>query len=304
MKRTIILRITRIVISITLIIMGFLVFSSMCPNTDARTERTIGYRDSEYKSSELWYIGNSNMKSGIIPDIVYNQTGLIGYNSGEAYMSMQRLLNVTKDFYNYQNPKLIIFETDVLIDCVDDSQDDNLHFYDGPIQRFYHNHDFWRKSIQTKRIKSHHGYNMKQSTMDAANKADYKDKNVQIEFCDKNKALLDQFLSIANEHETKVLFVSLPATKHGNKKSQDGIKEYLSQNDEVLIDFSDFDRAGLDRRTCMADNNHINFKAAYKVSKYIGNYIKDNYEISTNCEHQQFDNEVKKFNNKYCKNLK
>jgi len=304
MRRKIILRITRIVVSIALIVIGFLCFASMCPSCDARTERTIGYRDSEYENSELWYIGNSNMKAGLIPDTLYDETGLVGYNSGEAYMSMQRLLNVTKDLYNYQKPKLVVFETDVLIDTVEDSEDDNLTFYDNMLERFYYNHDFWRKSAQTKRIKEHHGYNMKKSSMDAEKKGDFKNKNKQIELSDKNKELLCEFLSIAEENQSKVLFISLPATKHGNKKSQDDIKSYLESKGQTLIDFSNFDKAKLDKRRSMADNNHLNFKAAYNVSKYIGSYINDNYEITANCAHQQFDNEAKKFNNKYCKNLK
>lgn len=297
MKKKISLRIIRICIALTLVVAGFLCYAAMCPSHDARTEQTIGYRNEEYKDSEIWYIGNSNMKTGVIPDVVFNETGLKGYNSGEAYASVKRVYNITKDGYKYQSPKLVVIETDMLIDPVSNSKSEELIEYKNIFDRFYYNHDFWIKKAQTDTISKRHGYKMKKSKY--SGKSDYKKKNRQTHFLEENKQIMNQMLDVIKGKGSEVLFITLPAFNHLNETVLNEITSYIKDKGEKHIDYSNFDTANLNIETTMGEVNHLNISGAYKVSLHLSNYIKKEFSIKKNGEHEKFAKESKNFIRKY-----
>lgn len=108
-----------------------------------------------------------------------------------------------------------------------------------------------------------------------------------------NKTYAKRLIDFAKEKGIQLLFVKTPDTRW-NTKQYNYIKKLAEEND---IEYLDFNRKelrkeiGLDYATDAADGVHLNLNGATKVSKYLGTYLAENYDLT---DFRESDNPVKK----------
>lgn len=74
-------------------------------------------------------------------------------------------------------------------------------------------------------------------------------------------------------------------------------REWAQENDVDLIDINVlYDDIGIDGKTDFYDSEHLNAYGANKVSRYLGDYLKENYSIepNTNADSEKWNNDYKK----------
>jgi hypothetical protein len=96
-----------------------------------------------------------------------------------------------------------------------------------------------------------------------------------------SEAALKDLLEYLQEQDVQVLFYVAPVLR-GNKylERANYIGSIIEEYGFDFVDFNDaeyFDEFGFDINTDFQDNNHTNIKGSYKFTKYLSNYLIENY---------------------------
>ena len=94
-----------------------------------------------------------------------------------------------------------------------------------------------------------------------------------------NARYVKQITDYCHSKGVKVLFVSTPSSRNWNYERHNAVQELAKQ---VGADYLDMNllELGIDWHTDTADaGDHLNFRGAKKVCKYLGKYLKDTYHL-------------------------
>ncbi len=294
---------------LALFIVGVFIFiyGSQLPSAKPKVEISIGYRLKKNRNLDVWIEGDSSARNGIIPQVLYRNTGLMSYNSGEDSNRINRAYSYTLDMLEYQKPKLIIYETDMIIYKLDETFDCSITSYDGFFERLYNNHDAWR-SASVKSVIEDKGYPIKWEKTAYKKGYSYLDTNPSFWMSDEEIAYMTEYNNYLKEQGIKLLLVTLPNPTVGNAMMQSSIKSFAESNDIDFIDFnypdelSEYDNQ-IDLTTDMCDKMHLNVYGAKKATDYISYYINNNMSISAYDDNDDYKESVENYLEKYSKYL-
>ena len=90
---------------------------------------------------------------------------------------------------------------------------------------------------------------------------------------------LDKIVQFCRDNGIEVVFFALPWD--ANYQYSDAMEKYAEENGCVFLDLcKEFEEVGLDGKTDFSDYAHLNTRGSCKVADYIGQYLKDNYELT------------------------
>ena len=221
------------------------------------------------------------------PIVIWEEQGIASYICGQPAQKIQESYIMLKNVYKTQKPKLVLLETDNFFTWNEEGKIANIKdtakewLKDAfPLLR---GHDVW-KSLFTD--KSYHedcfkGYLYRDGVTPVDNE-EYMIDNGQTrpvlpiarDYCKKIKELCD-------ENGSTLLFVSAPSKMDYNFEMHNGAAELAK---ELGVDYLDMNlvwqEIGIDWQTDTFDNgDHLNVSGAEKTSKYLGKYLKDNYDL-------------------------
>ena len=92
---------------------------------------------------------------------------------------------------------------------------------------------------------------------------------------------IDAVVSKAKELDTQLLMLSTPYRASKTRYAlQKGMEKYMEEmNYPYLSLYGETEEVGLDYSSDFYNNNHVNILGGQKVTKYVGDYISENYEI-------------------------
>lgn len=265
----------------------------------------------EYPEQSLDVIvyGSSHPWKSVDTNQMYEEYGIEAYN----YSCFWQQLNTTKlfleDSLRSQSPKLALIETYRVDDVIYDADMDGEVYYTKAISDFEGRREYLKQCFQDNKLRYLSYYvpfvafhenwmniGIKDLVIKKANNMDYHNRgyrnsaNVEKVVVDKSHLstqqelpeasvkILDDIMSICNDHNIKVIFFVAPFAEEDYCYGK-AMKRYAAENNSVYIDFFDImDEIGISEETDFADIGHLNLSGANKVTKYLSEYILDNYE--------------------------
>ncbi len=280
-------------VSLLLLTISFVI--QVCPSDDNKEKRVKGYKNEETTLDVMAY-GNSDLYSGFIPSLMYDEYGYTSYNCGRSKAGMYDVYNYLVESFNYQHPQLVMIETDILTYPSRRKKDNKA------VRRVYRNHDFWRQS-SSKEIIDMKGY------VYSSKVVPYKEEENQIEkknrILKKNFIILSEMKEFCDKNDVELLLVEMPSVTTWSQERHDDVVEYANENNIKFIDFNYLDEVGIDLSTDSRDGgNHLNINGAMKTTRYISKYISENYSITPSGKNESFEKASKILKDKMNKDKK
>ena len=103
----------------------------------------------------------------------------------------------------------------------------------------------------------------------------------QIDASEEIKEYLDKMLKLADDNDTDIVFFVAPYCVGTNEqKIMNGITSYLKDKNVTIWDFNKlYQDINFDYETDMREVSHVNNMGASKVTKWIGDFLNDNYKF-------------------------
>lgn len=255
------------------------VYSSFSRNLFAEPEDTI----------DVLALGTSNFYSGISPLEWWNQYGITGYSWGEASQRIGENYLYLKEIYKKQKPKVVFM--DVATMFWDTSDFDNLEtvakstiaqFFPVIVyHRFLGNPD--RLYNLTSPMKSlTKGYLIRPGRKSASRRKNYMKKEAETpEVPYLTEWQLKKCIDFCKEQGSEVVLLAVPAAKTWDKGKHRAV-EALSKKLGVRFLDMNMELAGkIKWKSDTPDKgSHMNYRGAEKVSRYLGDYLHENYDLT------------------------
>lgn len=249
-----------------------------------------GYISEPTNSLEIMAFGNSDLYCGFTPLYLYEQFGYTSYSCGVSRQNPRGAYNLLEDSLNYQKPKLIILETDCFYSR---NRQENSKFNNFLMKAtfIFRNHSRWKnlklkdffKLPNYKERDFQKGYVFRKG--DSNFKVGPYMGNINDEprkFSDFNAKYVNKIIDLCQKNNINILLFELPSASSWNYAKHNYLKEFSIAKDIPFIDMNTLiDEIGIKWDDDFDDmGNHLNYIGAQKATKYLGNYLKTNYELT------------------------
>jgi len=91
-----------------------------------------------------------------------------------------------------------------------------------------------------------------------------------------SKTYVDRIIKLCNDNDVKLLFIAMPTTEEGKRMEINALKSFVSNKYVEFIDFYELlDEIQFDATTDLIDSVHSSESGAIKITKYIGEWLKN-----------------------------
>lgn len=280
---------------------------------DPATPRWAEFYEQEQGTIDVLLIGASDVGRGLSPITLWEDYGITSFNLGTSNQSMAFSYYVIKEAIKYQDVKTIVLDMDCAfmkgnapegeyrklfdnvklgktkIEAIQDSEleiTDQLS-YIFPLLRF---HDRWDKLEQkdfetNQKYKAKYSYSYKGMAISNAVKP-YTDDQKYMEEKGKveeipewNLKYIDKIIKLCEEKNIELLMIEIPSASSWSKARGEAVEKLAKQYNKKFIDMNVMlEELLFDWTTDTADGgNHLNVAGAEKISKYLGNILKQEY---------------------------
>lgn len=234
-------------------------------------------------------IGNSNAYSGFSPMELWGKYGYASYVSGEPRQQMASANTLLQKYFETQQPKVVILETDEIFTGNNHLSSVALSRLEDsfPVVKYHNNWKTLRLSTLFRRPQ--HSY--VSALMGQCVSRDVRGyEGCNYMKCDGKTAeiptaariYLDKFRTLCKDHNASLLLVSIPCAKTWSYARHQAIENYASENGLTYLDLNiPSDTYSVDWKNDTSDGGtHLNASGARKVTMYLGNYLQDHYQLN------------------------
>lgn len=225
------------------------------------------------------FFGDSVVYASIIPLQIWQQHGITSYISAAPGQALGSIVNRLENVLETQRPKVIFYEASNLFVF-----STRVDYIVNQIQKklpFFRYHNRWKPAVQKSTydldtILNGKGYHFSQESKPAITD-DYKKQTTKVEETSgENINLFVQMVNIAKEHNIKLVLYSTPSVKNWNYAKHNRIVQLANQYNLTYLDLNLIDEVVIDWQRDTYDNgDHLNYYGASKVTKYLGDYLKN-----------------------------
>ena len=292
-RRTIALHLVKVITFLLILALLLMGLSYLMAPKDNTKESGItnpnanGFYSEPENSIDVAVIGNSDAYSGFSPMELWNSFGFTSYVSAEGLQVPAGSLAMLKRILTCQKPKLVILETDGMFTKTDASQDvvNVFNSMMGEPFSVFRYHNRW-KNLKWKDLLRAPNYTAhcvtKGQKLSNEVKA-YTGKEYMVETDERAKIPLasviavDKIIKLCQENNIELLLLELPSQSSWNYKRHNAVKAFAEERGLPFIDLNlDRDQFDFDWATDSRDGgNHLNSSGARKVTRFIGEYLKE-----------------------------
>lgn len=280
---------------------------------DPATPRFEGFYSEPRNTIDVLAVGASDVGRGFSPITLWNKYGITSYNLGTSNQTMSFAYYIIKEVIKYQDIKTVVLDMDAafveknapegeyrkLFDNMkygkakcEALKDPNLEVdnklsYIFPLIRFHSRWSELREEdfyIENKHEESpsYKGMAMSNAVKPYIDKKEYmKDVGKKEEISEKNQLYIKKIIELCQDNDIKLLWVEIPSATSWSSARSEATKKLAKEYNIEFIDMNyplqGFD---FDWKTDTADKgNHLNVQGAEKVSKYIGEILKERYDL-------------------------
>ena len=249
-----------------------------------------GILGEDFDTIDVLVLGDSNAAQGISPMEWYDEYGITGYTYGVGWFSVYNAYYRLKNLYDEQTPKVVVLCGGIIYSqksgeshiqtAVGDIMDELI-----PLVRF---HDNW-KQLTAKNLLEKHDYTWRDlhkgftplTGVAPYRGGDYMDDKGTASIDPLVRFYLDRIAALCEEHGSKLVIATVPASRSWNMARHNGIQEYAEERDLPFLDYNlDPGAIGVDWETDTPDEgDHLNVVGAAKVSRALGQYLSESYDL-------------------------
>ena len=242
------------------------------------------------KQLDILAIGNSDLYSGFNPMQLWKEQQYTCFVEGVPMLNMKLSYKMAKLAFQYYQPQLLLIEVDQFFDNREKGIEPEGYEYTARKYCYplLEGSDEWENVkkekyyIKKEQRMLYGGFYYNDTVKGYHGGFSYMNKNdKKTQMASLTKEYLPQLMSLAKENNCQVLFVWLPSETTATQKRHEAINQIAKKYNVPFIDFNvnQYD-TGFDWTTDTRDEgNHLNYNGACKITKYLGEYIKENYKI-------------------------
>lgn len=273
-----------------------------------------GFYDEPENSLDAVFIGESSIYKSISPIEMWEEHGFASYDFASPGQKIWDSYYCMKEALKYQKPKVIILNADQAFDAKPLSKFFKSHLYDNmplsmnkieavmdPVQKntteemasylfpIFKYHSRWSELDEEDFEMANENYHYaKKGYVLIKKKKAYKGDNNYLQKEDKTNKItpesekyLLKIKELCQENGIPLLLLEMPAPKVWNKTKQQEMTKWAVKNNVAFLDLNKVvNEMGIDWKTDTSDKGiHMNIYGAKKVTKYVGNYLKENYSL-------------------------
>ena len=273
-----------------------------------------GFYAEKNNSLDVLFIGNSDMYNGMAPMQMWDEYGIAGYSYSSSGQRIWTGYYYLLDALRSQHPDVVVLNVDE-VQYVGNSDAfcyrkayDNMQMSPVKIQAIMHSgfkKAIWRRLTFFLPVLRYHSrifeltpddFKYAYAKMPYENKGQeiqtkikpytkglsyMEDKGEKYEIPKKTKKYLDKFIKKCKDEKIKVVLIEIPSIDTWKYASSQAFSQYAKDQNVDFIDFNFLlDEIGFDWTHDTCDKGrHLNIWGAEKVSKYMGEYLHDNYNL-------------------------
>ena len=271
-------------------------------------------KQDQRRKISLLAIGNSDLYSGLNPMQLWYDYGITAFNVSAAKQNMKLSYYMLKYALTVQKPQCLLIEVDQFFEDREEIEPEGYEYtalsYCYPLYRQSEKWDKIKNERFVKKEDSRHrlnylGYYDNREVKKYNGGFRYMKKTDKREKLPKlTKKYLPQILSLAKENNCEVLFVEFPSQTSWNYQRYNTVNDLAQEYHISYIDFNVHQyHTGFDWKTDSRDGgNHLNYYGATKMTKYIGEYLKEHYTLENDRHNPEYQ-DYEKIYHQYQKNF-
>ena len=247
-------------------------------------------KEEKYTGIDVVAIGNSDLYSAFNPQQLWDDQGIPSYVAAAPNSNVCISLHMLEGVLVCQKPKVVILEVDEFFEkkgltnlaLASNYAYDNCYSMFSKQENLLNCPPINNGTRESNRVKNR-GYaytTLKKSYYGEFSYMVKSDKRAQV-----NSAVepyLPKFIELAKKYDCQILFVCMPSASSWSYEKHNTVSDYAKKYGIPFIDFNvnQYD-TGFDWLTDSRDGgNHLNTNGAKKMTKYLGKYLKDNYDLT------------------------
>ena len=243
--------------------------------------------------------GNSDLYNSLNSQALFGEYGYTIYNCGVAKANLQMAENYFREIRKKQKIKLVIFESDFIFENRNEGKViqklGQARFLVSPFVY----HAKWKEmklkdfyTFPKKEIDHFKGYRFSKTINKHPIKdPNYMHNNKKAVISRKNIQSLKKIIEICKENNIDMMMFESPTYTSWNLKKSNQINQICVENNIKFIDFNlmldeiEFDSV----RDYRDKGNHLNYYGAMKVTKYLGKFISENFNLENHMNQEGYE---------------
>lgn len=232
---------------------------------------------------DVIFLGDSLVYSSISPMVIWNDYGYTSFDCSGPAQTVKNSYNYLKIAIKSQHPKIVFFEADVLFRNQDKKEfivKDMKKIENYVPLRTFHNN--WKKLL-SRESSNTKWINVEKSYIYITKLTAMKKDNGNMNETSKLKTLpkssleyLEKIKKLCDDNNIKLVLIGNPSKISWNYSKVLTISRIAKDYDLEFIDMNTDNPTNINWLMDTKDKGkHLNYKGAKKVSKYIGNYLKE-----------------------------
>lgn len=269
------------------------------------------FYDTKRGKMDVVFFGSSHAHCTIDHKYLWENYGIAGYTLSAGSQKIDSTLYFVKETLRTQNPKVLVVEmlgaiggelqntdTDVYRNALGMAWSENLWNFTNYLADNMGMDNTWRNGIFLKIPVIHSRYA-------ELTKSDFRDpipfmrgyrgsfdidcherpaaeNNYEVKELDPGrKAILEQIIMTAKAKNVPIVLFAAPYDIPEEEQMQyNAIEAIAAENDVPFLNFNHlYEETGLDFTTDLRDGAHVNNDGAVKITRYLADFLKENYEI-------------------------
>ena len=224
-------------------------------------------------------LGDSLVYSSFSPMQLWHDYGYTAYDCAGPAQTTKATYEYLEAALDAQSPKIVLMESAVLYrnpysQNWKNKVADELKKY-APIAKY---HDNWKKYLKDGSkdnwLDVYKGYKYITKVKGFKGKSGYMDYTVNEEqIPDINLEYFDKIVKLCEENDIKLVMISFPSIKSWNYAKHNTVTKIFEKYNLEFIDLNLTDLSINWKKDTKDKGNHLNYKGAKKVTKYLGNYL-------------------------------
>ncbi len=275
-----------------------------------------GFYYEEDHTLDILFFGSSHAYCGINPHILWQELGVTSYNLGQPEQQLWTTYYYMKEAFKHQRPQVVFLDVLTVnydepyrpLDNSNINLDDlelnvtkleNIQASVEPSNRPYFvfkllkNKGNW-KNLKKENFTTHFTHLKHYNKGYREEFGIYKNEKPQYPVTEEVGILpekvtfyLEKIINLCEENNIQLVFMKTPiyvSEEAGRRYNK--VKELARERNLPFLDFNEkYDELGLDFKEDYLDElKHLNFRGAEKLSRYLANYLKENFNLPNHKE--------------------